>query len=314
MKFNEWAEEWLQAIKPQVKQRTYFSYKETVEKHILPYFIDKDLNEITVNDIREVIREKQQSGNMVNGKGLSSNSVNLIITLIKEIFKSAYEEELTDKNPADRIKRVRTAEREIEAFNLKEEKKIRDYILNSGDCRLIGILLAMDTGMRIGEILALTWEDIDLKRGVITVRKTRFRMKRESGVYEDIVDVPKTKSSFREIPVLPNVILKLRRLKGEKRGVYVVTNKKGDKMSIRSYQYIFKRIQEKVGIKVRNFHCLRHTFATRAIESGVDIKTVSELLGHRNASLTVNRYAHSMWETKKKAVIKIFRRISGYCV
>jgi len=302
---STYCKKWLGEIKLQVKRRTWAEYGEIVEKHILPTLGERALKEITVSELKEFVSKKINGGNIKSGKGLSSSSVNLIITVLKEIFKSAYEEEIIERNPADRIKRVRTVERKAEAFSRSEQNKIRKYIDESGDSRLIGILLAMGTGMRIGEVLALTWDDIDFKRGVINVSKTCYRIKNEDGIYEDVTDEPKTKSSARAIPVLPYLLTQLKALKSKKGGTYVVTNKKNEKMSIRSYQYIFKRIQEKLHIKTLNFHCLRHTFATRAAECGVDIKTVSELLGHKNVSITINRYTHSMWETKKKAVFKI---------
>lgn len=313
MLMNEWCKRWLKDKRTQVKRRTYFAYKDIIERHILPQLGEKPLSDVTSDDFRTLIEEKLDTGNVKSGKGLSSNSVNLIIAVIKGVFRGAYEEELIDKNPADRIRRVRVTERRAEALSIRDEGKIRKHIEESGDNRLTGILIAMDTGMRVGEILALTWDDIDFKRGVISVYKTRYRVKTDDGKYEDVTDEPKTKSSVREIPLPPSLAARLKKMKKEMRSEYVITNKSGERMSIRSYQYIFKRLQEKLGLKALNFHCLRHTFATRAVECGVDIKTVSELLGHKSASLTVNRYAHSLWETKRKAVFRVSKILSEHC-
>lgn len=313
MKFNEWVAEWLEIQRGQVKYRTYRRYGEILDKHIFPEFGGKELSEITAGELQLFVNKKLSGGNLVTGKGLSSNSVNVIITVIKQLFSKAYDLELVEKDPAYKIKRVRITERKAEAFCLSDQRRIEEYIKAARDDRYAGILLAMYTGMRIGEILALTWDDIDFVRRIVRVRKTRYRIKTESGAYEDITDEPKTASSVREIPLAAGLISMLKTIRGAKRSKYVVANRRGEKMSIRSYQYIFKRIQQKLGIRALNFHCLRHTFATRAVECNVDIKTVSELLGHRNASFTVNRYAHSLFETKQKAVLRIARRVADCC-
>lgn len=313
MKLKEWAAEWLEIQRGQVKYRTYMRYGELLDKHILPKLGEKELSEITAGELQLFVNKKLSGGNLITGRGLSSNSVNVIITVLKELFSKAYDLELLEKDPAYRIKRVRITERKAEAFCLSEQRRIEDYINSAHDHRYVGILLALYTGMRIGEILALTWDDIDFCKKTVKVRKTRYRIKTERGVYEDITDEPKTSSSVREIPLAATLVSALKAIRGAKKSKYVVANRRGEKMSIRSYQYIFKRIQQGLGIRVLNFHCLRHTFATRAVECNIDIKTVSELLGHRNASFTVNRYAHSLFETKKRAVLRIARRVSDCC-
>ena len=119
------------------------------------------------------------------------------------------------------------------------------------------------------------------------------------------VDTPKTRSSTRVIPLPPYITKMLKSAKTGAKSVYVVENKKGERMAIRSYQYIFEKLTERADIRRLNFHALRHTFATRALECGMDIKTLSEIMGHQNASITLNRYAHSMMETKIKMMQKL---------
>ena len=165
--------------------------------------------------------------------------------------------------------------------------------------------MCLYTGLRIGELLGLEWKDVTLERGIIHIDKTVYREKDNTGTWQLIVDSPKTKSSARDIP-LPKYIVKLLKMQIKvSKSAYVVENKKGERMSIRSYQYMFERLTEKAGVRKLNFHALRHTFATRALECGMDIKTLSEIMGHKNASITLNRYAHSMMDTKIKMMQKL---------
>ena len=152
--------------------------------------------------------------------------------------------------------------------------------------------------MRIGELIALEWGDIDFDKGIIHVNKTAYRDKSKTGNWEVCIDKPKTKSSERVIPLPACIVDMMREYSLDSKSDYVVENKKGERMFIRSYQYIFEKLTEKVGVRKLNFHAIRHSFATRAIECGMDIKTLSEIMGHKNASITLNRYVHSMLDTK----------------
>jgi integrase len=206
--------------------------------------------------------------------------------------------ELLQQNPCERIRRSREEAKKVEAFTKDEQRKIENAIIESEDPRLFGIILCLYTGIRIGELLALEWSDVDIQQGFISVNKTVYRDKDESGEWQLIVDKPKTMSSDRLIPLPSYIVEMLWARKENSRSDYVVENKKGERMSIRSYQYIFEKLTERAGVRKLNFHALRHTFATRAIECGMDIKTLSEIMGHKNASITLNRYAHSMMDTK----------------
>ena len=133
---------------------------------------------------------------------------------------------------------------------------------------------------------------------IIKITKTVYREKNENGTWQLCVDTPKTKSSDRVIPMPDYIAALLKEDRALSQTAYVVENTKGERMSIRSYQYIFEKITERAGVRKLNFHALRHTFATRAVECGMDIKTVADIMGHQNASITLNRYAHCMIEHK----------------
>lgn len=162
----------------------------------------------------------------------------------------------------------------------------------------------MYTGIRIGELLALRWEDIDFEKKLLYINHTITIMKNSDKI-QWILGEPKTKKSKRVIPLPINILKELKKIKKKNQSKFVITTRKNECVTIRSYQRTFEKILKKCNIPHQNFHSLRHTFATRALESGMDIKTLSELLGHQDAMITLNRYSHSMLEYKMKAMNKL---------
>ena len=187
---------------------------------------------------------------------------------------------------------------------MSEQKKIEQYILNEENTRLFGVLLCLYTGLRIGELLALEWLDVDMSKGELQVNKTCHYEKDENGVFGRITDILKTQSSIRTIPIPKQLMPHLREVKKKSRSTHLVSNG-SNLISIRSYQRSFSALLKKLNIPHRGFHSLRHTFATRALECGIDVKTLSEILGHKNPTVTLNRYAHSLMEHKKEMMNKL---------
>lgn len=291
--------EWLECYKKErVKTRTYWRYHGIIELHILPELGDIEISSLTRRRIQEFLTHKKKEGNARSGEQLSSTSTNLILTVLNLAFEYACDMELIEENPCVKLKRVPEDSRIIASFTKDEQRRIELLIETEGDRRLFGVLLCLYSGLRIGELLALEWNDVDLENGIITIDKTVYREKDNCGKWQVCVDKPKTKSSERIIPLPSYIVEQLIEYKASARSNFVVENKKGERMSIRSYQFMFERLTEKAGVRKLNFHALRHTFATRAIECGMDIKTLSEIMGHKNASVTLNRYAHSMLDTK----------------
>ena len=307
MLYREWLSDWLgNYVKPSSKMRTYARYEEIVKRHIAAQLGDLELTEITPYTLQCYVTKLLQVGNLRTGMGLSVNSVNTIITVIQSTLKTAHSLGLTEEYSGDRIKRPRTSEKRIECFSVIEQKKIEQYILNEKGTRLFGVLLCLYTGLRIGELLALEWADIDMKKGELQVNKSCHYGKDEKGVFRRIIDIPKTQSSVRTIPIPRQLMLRLREEKKKSRSIHVVSNGKNP-ISIRSYQRSFSTLLKKLNVPHRGFHSLRHTFATRAVECGMDVKTLSELLGHKNPTVTLNRYAHSLIEHKREMMNRLGR-------
>jgi integrase family protein len=263
-----------------------------------------ELNELTPLVLQRYITELIESGNMKTGKGLAANSVNGIITVIQNSLKLAYALGTIKEYAADKIRRPKTKEKEVTCFTLSEQKKIERAALAGKKTKWLGIVVCLYTGLRIGELLALEWKDVDFQKGVLTVSKSRHEGKDENGRYAHIVESPKTVSSGRCIPLPKQILCELRMLKRKSRSAYVISN--GERsIPVRSYQRSFERLLKKLDIPHKGFHALRHTFATRALECGMDVKMLSELLGHKDPAVTLRRYVHSLMEQKKEMMNKV---------
>lgn len=240
-----------------------------------------------------------QSGNRKTGKGLSANSVNAIISVIQGSLKTAHLLGLTKEYTADKLKRPKLKEKPVECFTLAEQKQIEQAILNGKKDKLYGIVLCLYSGLRIGELIALQWSDIDFVKGILTVSKSCHDSK--DGL---IIDEPKTATSRRVIPLPKQLLPFLKGIKKKSNSLFVVSAN-GKPVSVRSYQRSFELLLKKLKIPHKGFHSLRHTFATRALECGMDVKTLSEILGHKNPTVTLNRYAHSLIEHKAEMMNKL---------
>ena len=300
--------QWLDFYKKEeVKTRTYSRYLSLITMHIVPALGEKNILEIGRRDIQDFLLQQRKNGNMKNGEKLSSSSTNMMLSVLNLAFEYACDMEYIEENPCVRVRRTKAEPKKIRAFTVEEQRAIEREIDRCGDQRLHGVLLCLYTGLRIGEVLGLTWDDVDFDRGVLKITRTVYREKDGTGVWQLCIDTPKTNASDRVIPLPEYITEMLRGDRGIAKTQYVVENKKGERMSIRSYQYMFEKLTERAGVRKLNFHALRHTFATRAIECGMDIKTVADIMGHQNASITLNRYAHCMLDHKIEMMQKLPR-------
>lgn len=300
MKYIDWLIQWLENyIRPSVKVRTYERYKLIIEQHIKDKIGGVELNDLSPLILQPLITELLQNGNKKTGKGLSANSVNAIISVIQSSLKTAHLLGLTKEYTADKLKRPKLKEKPVECFTLSEQKQIEQAILNGKKDKLYGIILCLYSGLRIGELIALQWSDIDLTKGILTISKSCHDGK--DGL---IIDEPKTATSRRIIP-LPKQLLPILRSVKKRSDSPSVVSANGSTVSVRSYQRSFELLLKKLKIPHKGFHSLRHTFATRALECGMDVKTLSEILGHKNPTITLNRYAHSLMEHKTDMMNKL---------
>lgn len=300
MKYTEWLQFWLENyVRASVKTRTYERYKLITEKHIANGVGDTEMDALSPLILQQFITRLMQNGNKRTGRGLSANSINGVISVLQNSLKTAYAAGLTADYAAGRIKRPRLVEKQVDCFTATEQKAIEYAVLNSGRDKLFGIILCLYAGLRIGELLALTWADMDLRKGLISVTKSCHDSKDGR-----VVEEPKTPSSRRIIPLPKQLLPLLKGLKNRSASPFVISSN-GKPVFVRSYQRTFELLLIKLRIPHKGFHSLRHTFATRALECGMDVKTLSEILGHKNPTITLNRYAHSLIEHKKEMMNRL---------
>ncbi|MCM1130161.1 MAG: site-specific integrase [Roseburia sp.] len=299
MKYKIWLNEWLENyVKVSSKIRTVERYEQIISKHISPKLGDYDLDELTPILIQKYVSELLTQGNKRTGLGLAPNTVNSIINVVQSSIHLAYDFGLI-LNGMTKIKRPKVIEKKVDCFTILEQKKIEKEVLEGSKPYMIGVIISLYTGLRIGELLALEWSDLDFSLEIMNISKSCHDGKIDNCQFGRIIDTPKTKSSIRTIPLPKKLIPILKNYKKICRSNYIIS--KGNKeISIRTYQRNFKALLQKLNIENHTFHSLRHTFATRALECGMDVKTLSEILGHKSPVITLNRYVHSMFEHKKK--------------
>ena len=278
MKYIDWLIQWLENyIRPSVKVRTYERYKLIIEQHIKDTIGGMELNDLSPLVLQSFITGLLQSGNRKTGKGLSANSVNAVISVIQSSLKTAHLLGLTKEYTADKLKRPKPKEKPVVCFSLTEQKQIEQAILNGKKDKLYGIILCLYSGLRIGELIALQWSDIDFTKGILTVSKSCHDSK--DGL---IMDEPKTATSRRVIPLPKQLLPILKGIKKKSDSPFVVSAN-GKPVSVRSYQRSFELLLKKLKIPHKGFHSLRHTFATRALECGMAIRIS---IGHKNPTVT----------------------------
>lgn len=300
MKYKDWLKEWLELYeKPSVKPRTYAQYCDVIERRLIPALGDYDMDELETRVLQRYIVDLSQNGNTRTGKGLAPNSVNAVVLVLHASLTMAYALGLTKTVHVDKIKRPTVREKPVESFTTEEQKLIEQAVLADRRPKMFGIVLCLYTGLRIGELLALEWSDVNLSEAELYVTKSCYDGKGEDGKLCRITGTPKTESSRRVIPIPKQLIPLLREVKKKNNSKHVVSD--GAKViTVRSYQRSFELLLKKQKISHHGFHALRHTFATRAIECGMDVKSLSEILGHKNPTITLKRYVHSFMAHKRE--------------
>jgi integrase len=297
IKFKFIIEEWLQYKKTTIKESSYFNYKFIIEANIKKEMGEKNLEELLQYNFNSFVEQLMEK--------LSSKTVKDIMTVLKAILK--YAEIKYDINfKISLISTPAQITNEVEVFNDRDRKKMEKYCIESKEIRDLGVLISLYTGLRIGEVCALKWSDIDFEKKYIKVNHTLQRVyvnKRETKV---LYDRPKTKKSIRKIPMAKVLYEKLKEIsKNYDNEAFVLTGSTKRYYEPLGYRYIYRKILEKCDIEYKRYHQLRHTFATRCIKVGMDVKSLSEVLGHANVSITLNIYVHSSFETKNKFINKL---------
>lgn len=300
---REIAAAWKEYKRPYVKQSTMAAYVLILENHILPTFGED--NSLPEQSVQAFVLHKIESG-------LSTKSVKDILIVFKMVMKFGVKKEWMTYYEWD-IKYPPSSENKVlDVLSVTNHRKILNHIQSHFTFMGLGIYISLSTGLRIGEVCALKWSDINVTDGILTVNRTIERIyiiEGEKKHTELVINTPKTKNSCREIPMNKELLGMLKPLKKVVNDDYYILTNDERPIEPRTYRNYYKRLMEKLDIPKLKYHGLRHSFATRCIEVGCDYKTVSVLLGHSNISTTLNLYVHPNMEQKKRCIDKVFKSL-----
>lgn len=289
--------EWLYLNRQRLKVSTYQRYEGFWKNHI-----EKALGSQTAFHCTTLILYEFGMGRLKTG--LSPGSVNAILIFLHSCFKYGHRQY---RLPMPDFMYFSTERKEMRVFSTEEQRRLENYLFDQLDIYKFGVLLTLYTGLRVGELCALRWEDVNTDS--ITVRKTMQRLRKTNGQgSEVVVGSPKTPTSARIIP-LPSFLAEyVQHFKHQHEGqTYFLGTDDQMLVEPRVMQYKFKQYLQGLGIEGATFHTLRHTFATRCVECNFEIKTLSEVLGHSNVEITLNKYVHSSMDLKRRNMEKLQR-------
>lgn len=300
-KFSRYCWEWLFLINHKVKESTYVKYVTAVNNHILPL-----LGKLPLGELSSVVIEKF-SRELSDVKGLSSKTVKDILVVLQAILN------YTSKNyfgmPIIEISYPKEQKKEMRVLSTKEQRIFTNYLLQNPDVYKIGILIALTTGLRIGEICALKWKDVSFENMTIKVSQTMQRLKNldenSNSKTRIVISEPKSDNSARIIPLTDFTADIFKLLDKENRSEFVLSGRDNKFVEPRVLQYRLGKYTKECGLEGVHFHTLRHSFATRCVEVGFELKSLSEILGHSNPTITMQRYVHSSLELKRNNMNKL---------
>lgn len=299
--FGEYCDEWLSQSRTRVKESTAVKYKTAVDKHIKPFFGGYLPEAVTPELVSEFLFQ------LTEVKGLSAKSAGDMLVILKSISKHISR---FGKCPDfSEVRVLKQSPKEMRVMTQEEQKRLVRYLLSDMDSYKFGTLFALMTGLRIGEVCALKNGDISLKEKTVTVRETMQRLKNLDGGENKtkiIISKPKTDTSARVVPLTDMAFgLCQRRVINSNQNAFLLTGSEVKFTEPRTLQYHIKKYSEACGIENLHFHTLRHTFATRCVEVGFEIKSLSEVLGHSSPKITLERYVHSSIEFKRQNMSKL---------
>lgn len=306
-KYEYWLDEWLRTKRLSVKESTYIRYRNTIENHIKPDLGKYPISKISTSLMEQFVSRKLQDGRIDGNGGLSPKSMSDIMVIIKESFKYAQSYGTIAICSFDRISFKKTAQ-EMRVLSLLEEQRLLSVLFRDFDRYKLGVFICLYTGIRIGELCALQWKNVSLSENAIKIEHTmqRLQSKDLNAMQKTriIVTEPKSYAALRTIP-LPEFVIEVIKPFVSVPNAYVLSGECRTIIEPRTMQNRFKTYLVEGQINDANFHSLRHTFATRCVEAGFDVKTLSEILGHSSVKITLDKYVHSSMQLKRNNMEKL---------
>ncbi len=303
--FRDMAENWLKMKKACVKDSTYACYFTMLQLYILPALGTCCLHDIDSGKIEEFLIDLKGRGRLRDGGPLSDKTVLECKTLLKQILRRAKAQNLISEMPD--CPPVPVRQPAVSVFTKSEQAKIEQILLREDTPFTLGVFLSLYGGLRIGEVCGIMWDDFDWINQAVRVRRTVSRIVQtdpaKPGKTRIILSTPKTTGSVRTVPLPSPVFLYFAKRRAPD-GTFLVTGTEKF-MEPRVARQRFLRLLRRAGVPPRSFHSLRHTYATRCVEQGVDIKSLSENLGHSNVQITLQRYVHPSFDIRKEEINKL---------
>lgn len=297
-----------------VKDSTYNTYLDYLEKHIAPYFQNSELRDLNRHSIQTFCNYLYREGRLDKTGGLSASTVKDIYGFLSRAFSQAVKDSFLKANPCEDVK-LPNARNELEILSLYEQQQLVAYLNVNGHPNNVGIYLGLYAGLRIGEICGLRWGDIDLNTGQIviqrSIRRTANRQGSGNKKTQVKIDTPKSSHSSRRFYLPDDLLVYLavykKELSDEEKGdgCYLLKGRNGKYLDPRTLYAYYKKILKRAKLPEYTFHALRHTFATRSQERGMDMSTLSQILGHKDSAFTLRRYGHATEENKRIQINKL---------
>ena len=325
---GEWMDRWLEDYaRPTVKLSTYGSYELYIRAHIKPQIGGLYLNTLTTDDLQRFFNERGKSGNLKVDGGLAPKTLTNIPNNHHLPLDQAVKNRLMQGNVVEGVRLPKNQRQEMRVLDREEQERLIMAARLAPEPAAFGIIFDLFTGLRLGELCGLRWENVSMEHQVFQVCETRNRLPNYDSSIEAATSVrtvatTKTENSRRTVYLLDDLFHDLESYKAIQDSIarqypgynpdgYVFCQENGQPYEPRTYQDLFKRCVRQAGIPDANFHALRHTFATRSLEQGMDVVTLSRLLGHANPSITLDKYGHALDDHKKASIGKLGELYSG---
>lgn len=307
---NDLIFEWLEEVRASRAPSTHYKYQQLCRKHIYPFFEKIAITQITriqLEDFRTWL-VKLPENNPSNPHSMSIGNIKCIFMILNGVLLKAYQEGVI-KEPISVCAHKRKENHIVKVLETEERQKLETYLLENMDLSRLGIYLCLYTGLRLGEICSLHWQDINMDNGYIHIKHTVQRLPSENKTHRNrtklVMSYPKSITSARVIPISSNLFPYLSKYKAVAEDEHFFLTNRPEPLEPRTFQYRYKRCLTQAGLPYVNFHTIRHTFATRCIMCGIDPKTLSEMLGHSDIKITLDYYFHSSLEFKKTQIERL---------
>lgn len=299
---RELMELWLADRAEKVKDSSYVCYANLIRLHVCPELGNGMVRDMTAEKLEKYLSEKKKAGRKDGKGGLSAKTIGDILFVLKSALKLAQRKHgYVDSGEIMDLKSPAVGKRRVETFGQKETEQMSNILLANWNLENASVFLTLNTGIRLGELCALKWSDLDEQENELRIRRTVLRLKKGSKT-QLVIQTPKSEQSRRDLPLQPELVELLAKLRNSASDDSYLFSGGTKPVDPRTVQYRFRRFLSRYHLSIHNFHVLRHSFASRCIEKGMDAKCLSEILGHANIKTTLQLYVHPSMAQKRSGM------------